>query len=202
MTQTNKALFHAVRKGDSAALADLRAEGGALSLAGETFKGAQIIDCDLSGIDLTNTEWDECSFDRVVFGDCNLEGAYFTGSMILSTAFRGGSFEGGSLEGCVMKNCEIDAINVVATEFSDLQLSATAFRNLELDEIEWRSVVMNEGRIESVRGVSGTLAGMTLRQVELSAFETSALTVENCTTTPVDVVPAGFVAREGRRRRI
>src|SRR5690606_28147972 len=70
----------AIRKGDQAAISRLReSEDESASAAGETFREAQIVDMDLDGVDLSNTEWDSCLLDRVVFGAADLEGAYLTG---------------------------------------------------------------------------------------------------------------------------
>jgi len=203
----NKRLFHAIRKSDEAALRELReeaaADGEALSLETETFKSMQVTGLDLSGIDLSNTEWDECSFDRVHFGDANLNGAYFRGSMLLKCTFEGTQLDAAALDGCVLRGCRIDGADVRASELTDVQMEGTTIENLELDNIYWSSVIMTKGRLANIEGTSGTLSGVKLRDVDVENFDPGDVDVDHCTTTPLDgEPPTGFVAREGRRRRI
>lgn len=204
MSNHRKSLLSAIRKSDSAFISRLREEGEELSADTETFRDVQLVELKLGGIDLSNTEWDECSLDRVDFSDANLEGAYLKGCMLLGCTFRNTNLDGASLEGCILRNCVIEGASVEGLEMGDLQFADSTLAELELNDIDWRSVSMNDGRISGLRGVSGSISGMTLRQVAIESFDTGGLTIEHSTTTPLDKgeAPAGFTVREGRRRKV
>jgi len=201
---SNKNLRTAIRNSDAARLGRLReeAEDGPLSLEGESLSEIQSTDVDLFGIDLSNTEWENCILDRVRFGDANLEGAYFTGTTFLACTFVETHLEGTGFDGCVFRNCEIVGANVTSTELSNNQFKGGRLANVQLDDVEWRSSVFSDCRIENIEGLSGTLSSVTLRNVEVENFDTGGVTVEHCTVTPGAQVPKGFDAREGRRTKV
>lgn len=202
---SNKNLRTAIRNSDAALLNRLREEaeeGEGLSLQGESLNEIQSTDLDLGGIDLSNTEWENCILDRVRFGDANLEGAYFTGTTLLSCTFSETILEGTGFDGCVFRNCEIVGANLTGTELSNNQFKGGRLADVQLEDVEWRSLVFSDCRLENIEGISGTLSSVTLRNVEVSGFDTGELTVEHCTVTSGSEVPKGFDAREGRRTKV
>ncbi|MDX9721233.1 MAG: pentapeptide repeat-containing protein [Myxococcota bacterium] len=199
-----KSLLSAIRESDGEALARLRESASEpLSLSGETFKNAHITGLRLEGIDLSNTEWSDCMFDRVRFEGVDLSGSYFVGSTALSTQFEGGTLDNASFEGCVLRRSSFIACSCVGLELADTEFSDCTLAELALDEVDWHGVAFNEGELRQLQGVSGSLNRVTLRGVKVSDFDTEELELEHCSSTVESQgVPAGFVLRQGRRQRL
>ena len=200
---SKKTLRNAIVRCDHALLATLReGEPEELSLAGQTFHDLHLVDLDLTGLDLTNTEWENCIFDRVSLDGAVLDGAYITGSTFLRCTIDSASLDGFALDGCVLRDVSLSNCLMENTELSNTQFHDSRFEKLELVDADWSSVAYNGGSIVELDGRSGQLTGVTLRGANLESVDTAALQVELCSVTDSEVVPVGFVKRQGRRQRL
>ena len=131
-------------------LEELGERRGEVSLAGETFAEVQLFGFDLKGLDLSNTEWENCILEEIAADGANLEGAYFNTSSLLSCRFVDTNLEGAAFDGCVGKRCLTQRANVEGSEYSDCQFTDCTFAELVLEDVDWTSLIFNGGELRDV----------------------------------------------------
>ncbi len=201
MDRALQALRKAIKDGDAAAFARIAAELEEPDvLSGETFTKVALTGFDFSGLDLSNTEWEDCLLERLRFENTNLEGAYLHGCTVVDANFAGAKLDGVSLEGCVVKRplfagCAIDGV-----EWSGTELVDAAFRDVRGEDVSFENVTFAGGLL-GLRVESGSWTGVTLRDVDTTGLELGDVELERCLSNS-ETPPEGFDRLTGKRKRI
>lgn len=202
MTDINKLLAKALRASDLDTFhklkAKLQTQG---SFSGESFHNVVAAGFDLSGFDLSNTEWDGCLLEHMNFDNSDLEGAYFNGTTLLDGSFVETSLETAAMDACVFKRVVFQKTNLNDTEFAGSDLEFCSFKELSLDDVDWSLLTFSQGNVLQVMGNSGTFREVTFREVKVENFVTSGLTLKRCVGSG-STIPDGFMALSGNRQRI
>ncbi|MFT6399350.1 MAG: secreted effector protein PipB2 [Bradymonadia bacterium] len=193
-----KPFFKAFRAGDVEAVHKLLNER--VDLSGATFKDAATGNFDFRELDFSNTEFQDCVLTGVNWADADLSGAYFHGSTLIECDLSGANLEGAAFEGCVLKQVIFAGATLAETEVSGTEMDQCTLAESTLDGAEWESVTLNGGRIENISGAA-ELTGVTLREVTVVNFDTSAMTLARCSTSATPA-PEGFRSLTGRRTRL
>ena len=198
-----KDLVKSIQNSDGAAFDGLAAQPNA-SLESAGFKGAHIGCMRLHTISLANTEWEACIFDGTTFDGVDLSGSFFNSCTFHDCVFRHiADFSDAAFDGCVWQKsgiedpeCDLENMEITNCQFRDCML-----KNLHFVESSLQSLTFNGGRIENVNG-DAEMKSVTLRSVEVEKFDTSDMSLSNCTASSCETLPKGFTACEGRRRRV
>jgi uncharacterized protein YjbI with pentapeptide repeats len=155
-------------------------------------------------VDLSNSEWNQCAFEQVQFGDANLQGAYFDHATLTDCVFEGTDLTGASFDGAHLLRTTVRNAVLDECELEGCQLLDCELRDLVLDGVRWSEVSATRIRIERVEGRSGDLTGVTLRQAHFDGFDTSGLTCSRCRASLEGngALPEGFAALTGGRQRV
>ncbi len=197
---SQKDLCKAIQTSDESLFDELIAKDKTLDAA--SIKGAQIGAMTIHTIDCSNTEWEACIFDGTVFEALNLQGAYFNGCTFHNCTFNKAILAEASFDGCVWHKSKIvDAEDLEAVEITNCQFKECALQNMHFVDGTLQSLTMTSGTIESISGIA-ELKSIVLRNVEIKDFDTSEMTVSSCTASGCSSIPKGFVASEGKRRRV
>ena len=199
-----KDLIKSIQNSDGAAFDSLVAEAGKASLETASFKGAHVGCMRLHTVNLANTEWEACIFDGTTFDGVDLSGAFFNSCTFHDCVFlRIADFSDAAFDGCVWQKsgieepqCDLDGV-----EMTNCQLKDCTLKNLHFSESTLQSLTFNGGRIENVNG-DAEMKSVTLRSVEIENFDTSEMSLSNCTASSCKKLPEGFRACEGCRRRV
>jgi uncharacterized protein YjbI with pentapeptide repeats len=200
---SSDALRERVEAGDPAGFAELIAEmEEEPSLEGETFEGLRLLDFDFGGVDLSNTEWSNCDLERVRFGDANLQGAFFDHGRLTECRFDGTDLGGASFDAVLLARSELAGADVSGLEMENCQLEDCAFRDLVLEEVAWAELSGTRVTLERVRGGSGELTGLLLRDATFSDVDLSGVECVRCRASAKEgEIPAGF-SPLGKRRDV
>ncbi len=193
-----KPFFKAFRAGDVDAVHKLLNER--VELSGATFKEAATGNFDFREIDFSNTEFEDCVLTGVNWAGADLSGAYFHGSTLIECDLTGANLDGAAFEGCVLKQVNFGGANLGDTEITGTEMDQCRLAESNLDGAAWESVTINRGQIDNVGG-EAELTGVTVRDVEITNFDTSAMTLARCSTNATPP-PDGFRALTGRRTRL
>ena len=199
---SHKDLVKAIQNSDGAAFDKLVEAGSSLDSA--SFKGTQIGAMRIHTVDCTNTEWEACIFDGTTFDGVVLEGAFFNGCTFHNCTFSHiASFTDAAFDGCVWQKSSIldPAADLEGTELTNCQFKDCTIQNLHFAEGTLQSLTFNGGKLTNLSG-EAEVKSVTLRSVEVDNFDTSEMTLSNCTASGCEKLPKGFVACEGRRRRV
>lgn len=198
MSDPTKAFLHAFRNGDADRAQKALAAGAEVS--GETFKSVSCGRIDLSAVDLSNTEFEDCLLSGIRFDGADLSGAYFHGSTLMECSLAGANLDGASFDGCVLKQVDLAGAVLTGTELSGTELADCTIADSSLDDATWESVTISGGSISRLGGAA-ELTAVVIRDTELDAFDTSDMELRSCTTNAANQ-PEGFGALSGRRTRI
>ena len=195
-----KDLVRAILNSDESHFNELAVKDATLDAA--TFKNAHVSALRIHTIDASKTEWEACIFDGTVFENISLEGAFFNGCSFHNCVFRHVVMTETSFDGCVLHKTQIrSAADLEAAEITNSQFRECDLSDLHFVDSTLESLTFTAG---AIRNVSGTaeVKSVALRGVTVEGFDTSEMTVSGCTASACDVVPAGFAASAGRRRRV
>ena len=202
---SQKDLIRSIQSSDGSAFDRIVAESPDVSLETVSFKSLQIGAMRIHDINAANTEWEACLFDGTTFENVDLEGAYFNGCTFHDCHFKGiTNFDDTAFDGCVWKNSEIidpaqECIECI--EISNCQFRDCTLQNIHLAESTFQSLSFSGGKIQNISG-DAEIKSVALRTVDVVDFDTSEMTLSNCTASGCTHVPAGFKACEGRRCRV
>jgi len=202
MNQQTKELTKAIKTSDESIIDHLLEKNASLSLESASFKGENIGAMRIHDVNCANTEWEACLFDGTVFDGIDLQGAYFNGCTFHQCSFKNAILAETSFEGCVLKGTSIaDTEDCEALEITNCQFQECEFVNVHLLDATLESVTITNGKISGFDGPA-ELKSVVLRNVEVSEFDTSEMTLTACTASQCAKLPAGFKAVEGKRRRV
>lgn len=201
---SQKDLIKSITNSDESAFNQLIADPHHRSLDSASIKGAQIGAMRIHTIDCANTEWEACLFDGTTFEGVNLEGAFFNGCTFHDCIFKDIiNFSGTAFDGCVWQKSGIidPKTDLDSTELTNCQLKECTLQNIHFAEATLESLTINGGSLCNING-EAELKSVVLRSVNVDKFDTSEMTLSNCTASGCDKIPDGFKACEGRRRRV
>ena len=197
---SQKDLIKAIQNSDESSFNELIAKNKTLDAA--SLKGAQIGAMTIHTIDCSNTEWEACIFDGTHFEGLNLQGAFFNGCTFHDCIFSHCILAEASFDGCVMHKSQIiDTEDLEAAEITNCQFKECVLKNMHFVDATLQSLTMTAGSLDAINGIA-ELKSIVLRNVEVTNFNTSEMTVSSCTASGCSSVPKGFVASEGKRRRV
>lgn len=176
--------------------------GKSKSLEAASFKGSQIGAMTIHTVDCSNTEWDACIFDGTNFDALNLQGAFFNGCTFHGCRISKAILAEASFDGCVLQKSIIeDAEDLEAVEMTNCQFKECELRNLHFVDGTLESLTITSGKLDNISGIA-ELKSIVLRNVEVESFDTSEMTLTACTASGCSQIPKGFLASEGKRRRV
>ncbi|MFY2563920.1 pentapeptide repeat-containing protein [Corallococcus terminator] len=98
---------------------------------GATFTQLFSANADLSGLDLTGSEWEKCDLSKINFRDTDLTNAYFHGGRLQDCDFRGANLEGANFEKLKLLRCDFTG--------------AKGLDEVEMDDVDMDRVVGLDG---------------------------------------------------------
>ena len=201
---SQKDLIKSIQNSDESAFNQIIADPHHQSIESASIKGAQIGAMRIHTIDCANTEWEACIFDGTIFDAVSLEGAFFNGCTFHNCSFKNiSNFSGTAFDGCVWQKSSITdpGSDLDATELTNCQFKECILQNIHFADAILESLTFNGGSVSHVSGTA-ELKSVVLRSVNVDRFETSEMSLSNCTASGCEKIPAGFKACEGRRRRV
>lgn len=171
-----------------------------IELAGATFKNMTTGGFDLREAKFGNTEFEDSVLSRVNFAEADLAGAYMHGTTLVECDMSDADLDGAAFEGCVFKDCNFTGANLDATEMTGCEFDGCTISDVTLEGAAWESITVNGGKVEKISG-AGEWTSVVMRDTEFGELDTSAMTLNRCTTNATPV-PGGFEALSGRRTRI
>jgi uncharacterized protein YjbI with pentapeptide repeats len=202
MAKATRTLRTLLTRNDPRGFADALNEPGAReALAGETFSALSVSHYDFSGMDLSNTEWTDCVLDHILFNETILEGAYLSGSTLIDCTMGATTLSGVSMDGTVLRGCTIRACTMGGSELTGTGLDNCTLDDVDIEDASWTSVTFTGGTITNLRGSSGSLSTVTLRDVQTTDVVLDGMELLRCVASG-ESVPAGFEKLSGRRKRI
>ena len=205
---SQKDLVKAIQSSDESIFNQIVSDGKNTSLEGESFKNSQIGAMRIHTINMANTEWEACLFDGTTFENVDLEGAFFNGCTFHDCHFiHIANFSDTAFDGCVWKNSEIadpqgdEDGKIECLEISNCQFRDCILRNIQFAESTLQSLSFSGGKIENISG-DAEVKSVALRNAEVEKFDTSEMTLSNCTASGCTNVPKGFVLSAGKRCRV
>ena len=202
MARATRTLRTLLTRNDPRGFADaLREPDARDALAGETFSALAVSHYDFSGMDLSNTEWNDCVLDHILFNDTNLEGAYFTGCTLIDCTLGGARLSGVSMDGAGLRGCTVRACSMEGSELTGTGFDNCTLEDIDLQDATWTSVTISGGSVTNLRGTGGSLSALTLRDVQTAEVELDGMELSRCVASG-ESVPAGFEKLSGRRKRI
>lgn len=197
---SQKELIKAIQNSDESSFNDLIEKNKTLDAA--SFKGAQIGAMTIHTVDCSNTEWEACIFDSTRFENLNLQGAYFNGCTFHDCVFSKTILAEASFDGCVLHKCKIvDTEDLEAIEITNSQFKECVLENMHFVDGTLQSLTVTSGAMKSISGIAD-LKSIVLRNVDVSDFDTSEMSISSCTASGCTSIPKGFIASEGKRRRV
>lgn len=197
-----KALLKAIQASDEAIFNEALQGSGEKTLNAATVKGAHIGAIRIHTVDCKNTEWEACIFDGTTFDGVDLQGAFFNGCTFHNCTFQNNILAETSFDGCVwQKSSLVHAEDLEAFELTNCQLKDCLLDGLKFLDSTLESLTITSGTLKSVSGIAG-LKSVVLRNVNVEDVDTSEMELSACTASGCSSVPKGFVACEGKRRRV
>ena len=197
-----KEWLKALSRSDEASIRSYQEQDHDFSFEAESFENGHFSSIRLEKINFSNTEWEACILDGVEFIDCDLSGALFNATTLHGVVFEACELNDTSFDGCVMQRSQLRSIQATqGLELVNSQLKECRFEALSFDESVLKSITFTNGCICEVSG-EAEISGVVLRSVELRDFDTSKMQVSRSTASGMKIVPAGFVACEGKRQRV
>ena len=201
---SQKDLIKSIQNSDESVFNQLIEDPHHQSLESASIKGAQIGAMRIHTIDCANTEWEACLFDGTTFDGVNLEGAFFNGCTFHDCSFKNiANFADTAFDGCVWQKSGIidPQSDLNNTELTNCQFRDCTLQNIHFAEATLESLTFNGGQISNLSG-EADLKSVVLRSVSVDHFDTSEMSLSNCTASGCEKIPDGFKACEGRRRRV
>ncbi|MBO5752308.1 MAG: pentapeptide repeat-containing protein [Proteobacteria bacterium] len=197
-----KALIKAIQASDEAIFNEALQGTGEKSLDAATLKDLHIGAMRIHSIDCQNTEWEACIFDGTTFDGVDLQGAFFNGCTFHNCTFQHNILAEASFDGCVwQKSSLVHAEDLEAFELTNCQLKDCVLEDLNFLDSTLESLTVTAGTLKSLSGIA-ELKSVVLRNVTVESFDTSEMELSACTASGCTSVPKGFVACEGKRRRV
>lgn len=197
-----KEILKAIQASDEAMFQSALDGASEKSIDGATVKGAHIGAIRIHSIECTNTEWEACIFDGTTFDAVDLQGSFFNGCTFHHCTFSGNVLAEASFDGCVWQKSvisnpeDLEAFELTNCQFKDCRLEGLNFLDSTLE-----SLTVSAGSLNDISGIA-ELKSVVLRNVSVESFDTTEMEVNACTASGCTSVPKGFVACEGKRRRV
>lgn len=196
-----RTLLSLLKKGDAAEFAAAIAEAGNDALQAESFVKLSLSYASFDGLDLSNTEWEECMIEGASFRNSDLQGAYLNGCTFIDCVFEDLDAEAASIDGTTFKGCQFRRADLTESEVTGAEFTDCGFDGVVLDSAEWNAITIAGGTWEAVTADEATLQNVVMRDVSIVAgvtFKNATLT--RCMTNGDK--PDGFERLSGKRKRI
>ena len=199
---SKKDLLKSIQASDEALFNEALSGTKTPTLDNASIKGAQVGAMRIHTVDCSNTEWEACIFDGTHFDGINLQGAFFNGCSFHNCTFSNAILAEASFDGCVLHKCHIlSPEDLEASEFTNCQFKECALESMNFLDSSLESLTITSGTLTHLSGIA-TLRSIVLRNVTIEDFNTSEMEITACTASGCNVVPKGFTASEGKRRRV
>ncbi len=154
-------------------------------LSSVDFEGKIITFCDLSGVQLNDTRFLDCTFDRCIFN-----GANFTRSTFVRSTIRKCQFANGILTSLIFRNSKVidstfeesnlDDVNFIDATIDESTFSAIESSSLFFEDCQAKNIILKDSQINSFSVAGSTFVNSTVAKLSIQKISLQNSNFRSC----------------------